>query len=630
MSQQANCPSCGGPITFKVSTSLVAVCPHCKSVVGRGDRGLETLGKVADLVETNSPLDVGVKGRFGGLPFELVGRTQFQHPAGGVWDEWYAAFGDGHWGWLAEAMGRFFLTYQTATPPGLPSYDRLTLGQRVEIDDHTLVVAEKNRAKTASAIGEVPYRVIPGKDHPFADLSGPHGAFGTIDYSDATPTVYLGREVTLDELAIPKAQRRRYPGQEPKIAAVRLNCPNCGGALDLRAPDKSERVGCPYCGSLLDVQEGQLKLLKSLVKPNVEPVIPLGAVGSRDGVEWTCLGFLQRFVTFEGTNYFWEEYLLYQPRLGFRWLTRSDDHWNWVEPLPPGSVQGVGKFVSYADRTYTLFQAATARVAIVYGEFYWKVQAGEEVESRDYVSAPYQLSLEVTKAGGEGEINWSHAEYVEPEAVRAMFALPHALPSPTTIGPNQPFPHTAVYPLFAALAGGLVVLALLWWLISPNALTFEERFELPPIPKETVDKKQPFERVVEWRGGRNARVTIVPHGTGWVGVRGTLTREVRAPEPGVKGDPGPPVRREFAVWSQPRSQQYVYLGAMPAGRYTMMLDVVRQNVDSPDAATLRIRQGVAHLSPVMIALLVLAAVPFLVAIYQLTWESRRWAESNAT
>jgi hypothetical protein len=84
MSVQANCPACGGPVVFKVGTSLVAVCPYCRSVIGRGDRGLESLGKVADLVETASPLDVGVKGRFEGVPFELTGRTQFQHPAGGV------------------------------------------------------------------------------------------------------------------------------------------------------------------------------------------------------------------------------------------------------------------------------------------------------------------------------------------------------------------------------------------------------------------------------------------------------------------------------------------------------------------------------------------------------------------
>ena len=114
---QANCPACGGTITFQVSTSLVAVCPYCRSVVGRGDKGLEDLGKVADLVETASPLDIGIKGRFDGVPFALTGRTQFKHPAGGTWDEWYAAFTDGRWGWLAEAQGRFYLTFERRAPP---------------------------------------------------------------------------------------------------------------------------------------------------------------------------------------------------------------------------------------------------------------------------------------------------------------------------------------------------------------------------------------------------------------------------------------------------------------------------------------------------------------------------------
>src|ERR1700722_13808764 len=161
-SLQASCPSCGGPCTFKVGASLVTVCPYCQSVVARGDRGLESLGKVADLVETASPLDIGVNGRFGGVPFELTGRTQFAHPAGGVWDEWYAAFADGRWGWIAEQRGEFYLTFAKPVPDGLPAYDRLRLGQKLDVGDGLmLTVAEKNRGKTAGARGEIPYRVVP-------------------------------------------------------------------------------------------------------------------------------------------------------------------------------------------------------------------------------------------------------------------------------------------------------------------------------------------------------------------------------------------------------------------------------------------------------------------------------------
>ncbi len=53
---QANCPACGATISFKTDSSIVLVCEHCHSVVARTDRALEDLGKVAELVDTDSPL----------------------------------------------------------------------------------------------------------------------------------------------------------------------------------------------------------------------------------------------------------------------------------------------------------------------------------------------------------------------------------------------------------------------------------------------------------------------------------------------------------------------------------------------------------------------------------------------
>src|SRR6202521_2148646 len=123
---QANCPACGAPVSFKTGSSIVVVCEFCQSVVARTDRALEDLGKVAELVDTGSPLDVGLKGKHHGVGFELTGRAQLGHEAGGVWDEWYAAFADGRWGWLAEAQGRFYFTFQQRPPGsgGAPPYHR--------------------------------------------------------------------------------------------------------------------------------------------------------------------------------------------------------------------------------------------------------------------------------------------------------------------------------------------------------------------------------------------------------------------------------------------------------------------------------------------------------------------------
>ena len=75
----ANCPSCGAPVEFKSGQSIVLICEFCRSAVARTDRDLKDLGKVAELVETGSPLDVGVRGKWKDVPFELTGRAQLGH-----------------------------------------------------------------------------------------------------------------------------------------------------------------------------------------------------------------------------------------------------------------------------------------------------------------------------------------------------------------------------------------------------------------------------------------------------------------------------------------------------------------------------------------------------------------------
>ena len=71
----ANCPACAAPIEFQLSTALVTVCEFCRSVVARADTRLEDHGKVADLVETDSPIKRGTTGKFEKKRFEVVGRV---------------------------------------------------------------------------------------------------------------------------------------------------------------------------------------------------------------------------------------------------------------------------------------------------------------------------------------------------------------------------------------------------------------------------------------------------------------------------------------------------------------------------------------------------------------------------
>jgi hypothetical protein len=433
----AHCPACGGLVEFHVASSLVTICEHCHSAIARGDKALEDVGKVADLVDSQSPLRLGLQGNYRGKNYEIVGRVQYQHPTGGVWDEWYMAFGGDRWGWLAEAQGRFYVTFEVPLRGsiGIPAFDQLDAGQAYNLGKiGVLKVGERNEAVAASAEGEIPWQFKPGTPVQFADLYGPHAQFATLDYSDAEPRIYVGAEVSLSELGLPKSA---FAEQRPpkEVKGLQLNCPKCGGALELHAPDATQRVACPYCASLLDVEQGNLRYLSTLRPSRIAPLIPLGTIGAFGGTSYTVIGFLVRSVTEEGVVYRWQEYLLYNPSVGFRWLVHSDDHWNFVTPVSPGEVDDRFQRANYAGKSFRLFQTGLATVRHVLGEFYWKVEVGEEVQTRDLIHPPEALSIETA----QGEQNTSLGIYVRPAEIEKAFGVTNLRRS-WSIGMNQPGP----------------------------------------------------------------------------------------------------------------------------------------------------------------------------------------------
>src|SRR5215217_3083512 len=638
----ANCPSCGAPVEFKSGQSIVVICEYCRSAVARTDRELKDLGKVAELVETGSPLDVGLRGKWKDVPFELTGRAQLGHEMGGQWDEWYATFANGWLGWLAEAQGRFYLTFQYPTPENvqLPSFEELQLGQQVPgLPWPTpLMVAETGRATALGAKGEIPYLLTPGETYFYADLSGTESAFGTLDYNQTPPLVFLGQQVTLEELGI--TATRAPEREERRVGAAQVSCPNCAGPLELRAPDKTERVTCPNCNSLLDVNQGQLKFLKALEKPWFQPLIPLGTVGEVPEGKMTVIGAMARSVTIEGTQYFWSEYLLYHPQIGFRWLVHSDNHWNYVSAVPPGEVTELEKSATYRGKNYRIFQDAQARVEIVLGEFYWKVETGEQVRGVDYIAPPYMLSKEVSTVyitdpknasktrRTAGEINWSVGTYVPVQQVEKTFSV-SGLPRPSNVAPNQPYKHWWVYKYWLAFILLLGLAGVLAFIFSGSSRqVFAQSVTLPPLPNEDgtqVFFSEPFEIA----GRRNIR--IVGESTvqnTWVDLEGDLIND----ETGVVQSFPIEISyyqgvEEGESWSEGGQNDSAYASSLPAGKYVLRLEGQWERWQQPAVVAVRVEQNITRGINLLIALIVLSIGPVIMLIYHIGFERRRLSES---
>lgn len=632
---------------------MVVVCEFCNSAVARGDRRLEDLGKVAALVETGSPFEIGMRGVYRGIPFEITGRAQLSHQAGGMWDEWYGAFQNGQWGWIAEAQGRYYVTFQQPAlqQATLPSFDALTPGQPVTAFGPTypFVVAEKGWAKALGAKGEIPYKLTPGEMTAYVDIAGPQGMFGTIDYSEERPLVFLGREVPFHELgiiAVPMQDR-----EVRRISATQLNCPKCAGPLELRAPDQAERVTCPNCGSLLDINQGKLQFLKALKGGKVKPIIPIGSVGEFSGVKYTVIGFVQRSVKFDKL-YYWEEYLLYEPQIGFRWLVRSDDNWNFVQSVSPGEIIDNGKVVTFGGKKFKLYQDAVGKVEYVEGEFYWKVEQGETNPMADYVHPPLMLSKEISVLDaapgakppqlqakqGEGyqnlvnqfagEINWSLGVYIKREDVEKAFGI-EGLPKTSKIAPNQLFPHGKIYKYWGLLLLISFVIGVFFLASGKYKKIYEQSYALEPV--EAADKTQVrFSEPFELASNQNIRVTINANvDNSWAYFEGDIVNE----ETGLVQAFSMPIEYYHGVdggesWSEGNAKAEVTVSALPAGKYTLRLETQWEKWQQALGFSVKLDQDIPSVFNLLLLLIALSILPIIIAIRHYSFSVKRWADSD--
>ncbi|QEG39654.1 DUF4178 domain-containing protein [Roseimaritima ulvae] len=434
----ANCPSCGGPVEFKTASSLVTICDFCQTAVGRADKKIEDYGKVADVGETDTGLRLGLTGTFNKKSFFISGRVRYQHPAGGVWDEWYLAFPGNRWGWLSEAQGKFHLMFerQLSHSIKLPEFDGLQVEETIQLGNAMFLVREKGTATAAAAEGEIPWAFHPGAEHRFADLAGVDGTFATFEYGPPHHA-YVGKEVLLADLGIEPEDT--YPDvSNLPVAALQLNCPKCAGPLVLRAPDDSERVACPNCSSLLSVEHGKLALFQTLKAQKVVPVIPIGTSGTLEGQKYTVIGFMERFAKYAGNTYPWTEYLLHNQQLGFRWLVCSEGHWSFVEPAAfTGQLRS--DRVYFDGDNFRIYDRGTAYVRYVMGEFYWRVSVGEKAKTADYIAPPRMLSFERSKTDKSEESNVSVGRYLFPQEIEQAFGIKN-VSRPWGVGPIQPRP----------------------------------------------------------------------------------------------------------------------------------------------------------------------------------------------
>lgn len=271
-------------------------------------------------------------------------------------------------------------------------------------------------------------------------------------------------------------------GESPFIKP--FMCPACGAPQTIRALGRSTEFGCGNCGALIDLTVEPYHVLRQASALAYAPQLPLGARGTVQGRTYECIGFMVR--SDHSEEYTWEEYLLFNPYYGFRWLMSMNGHWNFVAPTFVEDDLVKASVVNLHGRTFKLFLRDSAVVRFVLGEFYWRVEVGDVTSVREFVSPPYTVSVESSGY----EMNAALAEYLGRDEVERAFASPRGiLPRPTGVFPNQPSPfrkhRTFLLSGFALFVVGLLFTAA-FFSRSPELVTTVPGLVTPGNPVQVI------------------------------------------------------------------------------------------------------------------------------------------------
>ena len=422
----AACPGCGAQIEFRSAQSTHAVCGYCQSTVVRDGAALARIGKMAEVFDDYSPLQLYAAGRWPNpqsanpgqsMGFTVIGRLQYK-TAMGTWSDWQLALADGRTASLSEDNGAFVFGLPLPSQRDIPDAEHFPVGASTSFNGRPYTVSANDDAALLAAQGELPQLPPLGRTFGMVELRNAQGEVLTVDYSAQPPALSLGRAVLLDDLKL--VGLRGLSSKEDK--GQQFNCPNCGAPVAVTLAT-SQSITCGSCHCIIDVSQGTGGQLKHAMQDEpVQLLIPLGSSGQLQGVQWQVVGFQHRMGVAVGDDeqFGWSEYLLYNKKRGFSFLVDSEEGWSMVKPTTGAPVMtSMGRSASYLGTRYELKSTYNAETTYVAGEFYWPVARGQKTSNRDFASGKSLLALEQTPK----ELTWSSGNPMDSALVAQAFKL---------------------------------------------------------------------------------------------------------------------------------------------------------------------------------------------------------------
>jgi DNA-directed RNA polymerase subunit RPC12/RpoP len=428
--------------------------------------------------------------------------------------------------------------------------------------------------------------------------------------------------------------------REPAATSA-VQCPACGGPITLRGFGGIEQVACPYCGSELAPEaSGALSVMRQVQRQHRNSVLPLGIRGTIDGIEWELIGIVWRECSVDGAVYPWQEFLLYNPYRGYRWLVYqlSDGHWQIGEALagaPKAGTAGFGhKSVEFKKERYRHFQTVVARATYVEGEFPWQVHAGDQAVVHDYVLPPSGLSIEESSTpDGGADVAFTAMRHIEGADVWKAFGRPGRPPGTSGVGAIAPNPHKKHHAFYWSVFG---ILLLAW--LGVTFLYASGRDRKTVFQSSELSATTPIaQEITIGEAGKTTTLELTasaPLSNQYAYVEVMLIKQdaeeaigfgLTAEEwHGVEGGES---------WREGDSSPSVTIGGVEGGKYLLQVtteigDASGKPMAVPTKVTVKLEEDVVLVRYIFLPLIVILAFPIFNLLRSGFFEGRRWNQSD--
>jgi len=417
----------------------------------------------------------------------------------------------------------------------------------------------------------------------------------------------------------------------------------CGGyssSLSI-TNDETKNLVCKSCGTLHVIKksivyDGEFRVdeIHKNKFQNSNSTIPTDTKLTLKGIDFEVVGVLKKA---EGNAYTWQEYYLYNAKVGYRFLTEYQGHWTFLEEIDDIKLvkeQSHNNKAVYDHDYYRLFSQYHASIKGANGEFPIDLLKVPKTLVKEYILPPFLITSEK----GDSKKHWFKGEYLAVEELDEALQRKIRLPESFDVGVLEPYkPKIRFTELMQISVVAVVILLIIQVYFSTSELVFEKNFYTETINEmRTVSSGYDSSKVYISpsfqlkNGNANVEFTLDANvDNNWLETDIVLVNDKTGDEynvsMGVEFYSG---IEDGESWTEGDHETNSLIEKVPEGFYHLEISPSTTFPNLVSNFTLRVHRGVAVYGGFLLILLLLSIYPAISYYQEKTFEYRRWQSSD--